>query len=228
MIDITCLAVFGVVTYLVAAEGAWGAATTLVAVILSGVLAMNWFEPLADFLTASVSNSPSMAPRWDIVALLGLFAAGIAGARFAVEKMQPTDLPVESKTYDILRWTCGLGTGYVVMAVLLTSLHVAPLNPGAMGFQPERDNVFGDAPDRRWLGHVQYLSENPFATYDSGVKVVFDGPSYSLLPGAQSYRWSSMPMRYHTRRLVQSGLIAPRRSTTTPGRGSRPRSRAAF
>ena len=52
----------------------------------------------------------------------------------------------------------------MTMAILLTSLHTAPLPREFMAFAPERSNFFGSAPDRQWLGFTQYVSEKPLAT----------------------------------------------------------------
>ncbi len=50
MIDLILLAVWGGVTYFVAVDGALGAVTTFFCVVLGGVVAMNFFEPLAGLL----------------------------------------------------------------------------------------------------------------------------------------------------------------------------------
>jgi hypothetical protein len=54
-----------------------------------------------------------------------------------------------------------------------------------------------DAPDRRWLGFVQYVSEH--VLYRGRI---FDGPVWDV-PGANPPRtdvWPSFPIRYATRR----------------------------
>lgn len=207
MIDPILLAIVAVVAWLVAGEGAWGAATTLFSVILSGLVAMMLFEPLAAWMGANVLTSPAWQPRFDIIALCLLFAAGVTGCRLAGEKIQKTDLDVESKAYDGIRWLCGLMTGYVTCGILLTALHTAPLQREFAGFTPERANMFGFAPDRQWLGFVQYTSEYAYSTRNSaGQKRVFDGPEYALLPGQPAQRWSSFPIRYATRRARLSGF----------------------
>jgi len=71
-VDILLAAVLGIVTWCVAAEGAWGAAAIFLAVLFSGLLAMNFFEPLADFLQANMASS--WHQRWDVISLVGLFA----------------------------------------------------------------------------------------------------------------------------------------------------------
>ena len=47
MIDIACLIVVGVVTWMVANEGIWGAVETFLCTLLAALIAMNLFEPLA-------------------------------------------------------------------------------------------------------------------------------------------------------------------------------------
>ncbi len=74
MIDILLVAIVGLVTWCVASDGAWGAALTLLITIIAGLLAMSFFEPLATFLQSNFAGSVPWAQRWDIIALLGLFA----------------------------------------------------------------------------------------------------------------------------------------------------------
>ena len=45
------IAIVGIVTWLVAQEGVWGAASILLGVVVSGLIAMNFFEPLALLVT---------------------------------------------------------------------------------------------------------------------------------------------------------------------------------
>lgn len=221
MIDIAVLAVFGATTYLVASEGAWGAASTLVAAILSGLVAMNYFEPAAETLQQSF---PAWRDRFDVIAMLGLFAGGVALMRVAVEKIQPTDLPVEGKAYDVVRWLCGAGTGYVVAAIALTAFHTAPLAPGTLGFHPERDNVFGDAPDRRWLAHVHHLSETSYRVTDaSGRPSLFDGPTFPIVAGGTPETWPTFPIRYASRNRINAGVAQPPGSGGLPSAGGRRR-----
>ena len=49
-IDVILLIVLGLVTWSVASEGIWGAALTSLIVVISGLLAMNFFEPTAALL----------------------------------------------------------------------------------------------------------------------------------------------------------------------------------
>ncbi len=80
MIDVTLLLILALVAWNVAAEGAWGAAAAFLSVLFSGLVAMDYFEPLADLLQMGLGID--WASRVDFIALVGLFAAGVFGLRY--------------------------------------------------------------------------------------------------------------------------------------------------
>ncbi len=235
MIEVAGLIVVGVVTWMVASDGIWGAAQTFVCTLLAGLLAMNFFEPLANFLEG-------MLPRYycDIVALLGLFTALTFGLRMGAEHLAPSYIQVLPMLDTAGRYVFGAITGYLTMAIMLTALHTAPLPREFMGFKPERNNFFGGAPDRQWLGFVQYVSEHPLAkpifkdrfdNKDIIINHVFDGKYEKVGDMNKPYPvnvWPSFPIRYAARReQIDSGIavggasqpvtpIAPQGGTITP------------
>lgn len=221
MIEVILLAVLAAVTYLVASDGPHGAAITFVSVVVSGLVAMNFFEPLAQFLTSNVLGSYDWQHRWDVIALLGLFAGGVFGLRALGEKLLPTYAELHSMVYEIARWGFALATGYVTMAILLTSLHVAPLPREFLGFEPERNNFFQfAAPDRQWLGFTQYVSEKSLQRTVNGAKVIFDGPEYPRIPMEPETNqvWSSFPIKYAARReAFETGAGTATPAATPPG-----------
>lgn len=203
IIDFLLLAVFGVVTWCVAAEGVWNAAITFIAVLLAGLLAMNLFEPTAQFMATNVLTGYYWDMRWDILALLGLFSGGVLLLRALGEKLLPTYAEVNPMLHDIGRWVLGVGTGYAVMAIMLTALHTAPLPREFLGFRAERRNLFDIvAPDRQWLGFTQYVSENSLSRTLHGQIVGFDTARFPANPDDESTleSWSSFPIRYAARR----------------------------
>ncbi len=211
LIDLLLVAVVGAVTWCVAAEGAWGAGMMLLAVVFSGLLAMNFFEPFAEFMQANIL--PSWHHRWDMICLVGLFALFVFGFRKASEYLVPTFIAVHPRVFDPARWICAALTGYVTMAFLLTALHTAPLPREFFGFRPERNNFFGIvAPDRQWLAFTQYVSEKSLR---SGSGHVFDRAVVQLNnPGRTQLMLSTFPIRYATRRAqLSAGLIGPSSST---------------
>lgn len=235
IIDLALVAIVAAVTWFVATEGAWTAGTTFICVLLAGLIAMNFFEPVTLLLARSM---PAYESKLDMIALLGLFGGLVFLFRFIGEKLAPTYIQVPGMVDNVGRWLFSFGTGYVTMAFLLTALHTAPLPREFLGFKPERNNLFEMvAPDRQWLGFVQYVTEKAFARYDiamlagapPGTPHAFDGQYMAVGDPAQPYPnliWSSYPIRYATRRSQFStgGVTtiqptAPVRPVTPPAGG---------
>jgi len=159
LIDILLILVFGIVTWCVASEGAWGAVLMAITVLFSGLLAMNFFEPVAAYLQANVFSSGRVSTWCDVVSLAGLFSLFVFGLRTASERLIPEFVPVEPIVHDVARWAAAAVTGYITMAFLLTALHTAPLPRDFIGFKPERRNFLEmAAPDPQWLGFVQFVT----------------------------------------------------------------------
>ena len=207
MIDIACLAVVGITVFYVSSEGAWGAAHAFLCVLFASLLAMNFFEPLAGFLEGML---PSYRNYMDTIALVGLFIGLTFALRMGSESLAPLYIGLPATLDQAGKWAFGALTGYLTMAFLLTALHTAPLPREFMGFKPERNNFFGMAPDRQWLGFVQYVTEKSFGWYmyqdpDTKQKIphAFDG-KYEKLGNKTAYYpntiWPSFPIRYAMRR----------------------------
>jgi hypothetical protein len=227
MIDLICAGVLVAVGFFVAKEGIWGAAQTFLCTLLAGLIAMNYFEPLAAALRAF------MPEMWcDLVALLGLFIGLVFALRMGTERLAQTYIQVFPALDTAGKWVMGAATGYLTLAILLTALHTAPLPREFLGFTPERPNFFGMAPDRQWLGFTQYVSEKPLGVQyrdkigDKEIIVAhaFDGryekvgdpmKPYSVkdLSGQDAFQiiWPSFPIRYATRRgqMGSGGSSAP-------------------
>ena len=207
MIDIVCLVVVGIVVYCVSIEGLWGAVHTFLCVLLAALVAMNFFEPLAGFLDGIM---PAYKHYMDLVALVGLFISLTFALRMGSEYLSPVYIGLPSTLDQVGKWAFGALTGYLTMAFLLAALHTAPLSREFMGFKPERNNFFGMAPDRQWLGFVQYVTEKPYARImfqDRDTKQLiahaFDGRYELLGDKTAAYPntiWPSFPIRYAMRR----------------------------
>ena len=210
MIEVLMLIILAAVTYTVAGEGAWGAAITCLSVILAGLFAMNFYEPICNSL---MGNDYWWQTRLDLVVLVGLFAAAVGGIRAGADYLSPTYIGVHRMLHEGARWGCGLLTGYVTMAFLLTALHTAALDREFIGFKAERANFFGVSPDRQWLGFTQWTTERVFCKSPARI---FDGPVIELgEPGAVPNKvWPSFPIRYATRRERGSGAAVATKQTT--------------
>jgi hypothetical protein len=210
------VAVIGIVTWLVSQEGIWGAASILVCVVLSGLFAMNFFEPLTLVLTRFL---PGLANYADFAALVGLFAGSMLALRAASEYLVATDIRVPDLLDTIGKWGFAAISGYVTMAFLLTALHTAPLPREFLGFRPEERIFFGIAPDRQWLGFTQYVSEKSLRRL--GQPNVFDGMVRQVGDPQAPHPnrvWASFPIRYAARRgqIEQGAVVAAAVMNATP------------
>jgi hypothetical protein len=226
MIDLLLLAVLGVVTWLVASDGPWNAAITFVASLLSGLFALNYFEPAAEFLSSTVMSGFDWQNRADIIALLGLFCLGVFVLRSIGEVLLPTYAEVHGYVHQAAQWGFGLLSGYVVMAVICVSLHVAPLPREYLGFTAERQNFFGMAPDRQWLAFTQYASEKSLRrSRGDGLPVIFDGARFPAIPGVGADEvWASFPIKYAARRqqYASGGAVTAQPASGVPANAPPP------
>ncbi len=235
ILDIILVGIVALVTWCVASEGAWGAALMLVSVIISALLATSLFEVTASFLQSNLSDSHAWQHRWDVISLVGLFSGFVLAFRKITERIMPIHIELHGLVYDVTRWGASLATGYVTMAFLLTAFHTAPLPPDMLGFTPEPQRRGGplgqSAPDMKWLGFVHHMTETAFRNGAAGP--IFDGPRFSLYPGAEAQVLPSFPIRYASRRDRYYGgapakkgggtSAAPGRSGSGSGRSSGPR-----
>ena len=207
-IDIVLLAIVGLLTFLFAQDGPWNAILTFFAVIFGGLLAMNFYEPLAVMLGR---QSAWLDARADIISLLGLFAVFVFLIRLGLDHVAPTNLELPDLAYKIGQWAFGFATAYVTMAIIVTSLHTAPLPRKFFGFTPERKNFLGvTSPDVQWLGFTQYVTEHIFARRVRSADAMrryrsFDGKT-ELFPDRQDLDvLPTFIIRHATRRQRLSG-----------------------
>ncbi|MBA4015650.1 MAG: hypothetical protein C0483_00535 [Pirellula sp.] len=138
-------------------DGLWSNTITLFSTVTAAVVATNYFEPVADLLTGFV---PAMLHFWDLLALGLVFTVtyvllrtiGTKLSRFRVRFHPPVDNFGGVLMAAFIGWTA-------VMFVCF-ALHLAPLSRNFMGgsFDPEQNMLYGLAPDRKWLGFMQKLS----------------------------------------------------------------------
>jgi hypothetical protein len=222
MIDFALLIIIALVTWTVAAEGAWGAAAVFLSVVFAGLIAMNFFEPLSNLLESMLGSDWSF--RFDFISLLVLFGVSVFLLRLMSEKIAPGFIAVHGRLYDVCRFTFAAMTGYVTAAFLLAALHTAPLPREFLGFTPERKNLFGfTAPDREWLGFVQYASEKSLRSSEDGR--IFDGAQFKVEEHDNEV-WPTYIIRYASRRdaygAATGTVTAATTGAVTPGGGDQP------
>jgi uncharacterized membrane protein required for colicin V production len=165
MIDVIGLLVIFFCVAFIFNEGLWSAALAMINMLLAGIIAVNFFEPVANWLDGMF---PSLTYFWDFLSAWLVFAIALVVLRLATNYLskhrarfkRPVDLAGGA--------FFALVTGYLMMGFIFFTLHLAPLGRNFLGFQKDPDSrmVFGLGPDRAWLGLMRNLSEGSLSRPD--------------------------------------------------------------
>jgi hypothetical protein len=159
MLTLALLAVFLACVAMHVREGLWSNAISFFNVMTAALLATNYFEPVADWLTA---KWPAYTFFFDYLALWGLFCIILILLRTVTDRVSRVKvrfkLPVD--------WAGGIffacWVGWIMVCFTTFSLHTAPLARSFLGggflAEPDESMFFGLAPDRQWLAFVHTLS----------------------------------------------------------------------
>jgi hypothetical protein len=159
--SVVLLVVMLLIMALLLPYGLWGNVINLINIVTAALLATNFWEPVANFITGKVPGLMFLA---DIFVLWILFGAILFGLRTATDFASRIKLkfpPLIERLGNVLfaGWC-----GWVLICFLCMSLHMAPMSREFAfgGFKPETGSFFGLFPDRMWLGFVQRMSTGPF------------------------------------------------------------------
>jgi hypothetical protein len=141
------------VAYAYVGEDLPTAFTMFVNVLLAGLVAFNYFEPLAAGVEAQVDGTPLQGYE-DAIFLVGLFCLTLGPLRWAVNNLSPSliEFPPLLQRGGALLF--GALTGYLLAGFLLCVFQTLPLPERFMGFQADAApsglrRIL--PPDRVWL-----------------------------------------------------------------------------
>ncbi len=175
---IMCLVLFACVAMLYN-DGMWSNAIRLINVITAGLLAMNFFEPLANWLE---QMQPSYTYFWDFTVLWGLFIIFSIIFRLLTDRVSQVKVKFLKMADQIGSGVLSLWIGWVMVCFTMVTVHVAPLARNCLfdSFQPEQRMFFSLAPDRQWLAFTQKMSQGPYEC-SATEKTMFDPQGEFLL-----------------------------------------------
>jgi hypothetical protein len=150
-------------------EGLLTAFCTCCNVIISGLIAFDFWEPLADAIDPMVSES-FLHGYEDFLCLVLLFLVPLVALRWStnqlVHRMPDFHTALQHGGSVLL----GMVTGYLVSGFLVCVLQTLPWHEQFMGFNPEYDPNATSAgmrrllpPDRLWLATMHRLSSGRLA-----------------------------------------------------------------
>ncbi len=144
-------------------NGTWGNGILLINVVTAGLIAVNFFEPLADYLQGMQASYTYL---FDFLAIWAVFALTASILRTITDRLSTIKVKFRKPFDQIGSIFFGAWVGWVMVCLTLMSLHTAPLARNFMqgAFQPEPSSrmFFGLAPDRQWLGFSQKSSTGVF------------------------------------------------------------------
>lgn len=193
MIDVIGLVVIFFCVAFIFNEGLWSAALVMMNMLLAGIIAVNFFEPVANWLDGMF---PSLTYFWDFLAAWLVFAVALVVLRLAtnflskhrVRFKRPVDV-AGGVVFAIL-------AGYLMMGFVFFTLHLAPLGRNFLGFQKDPDSkmVFGLGPDRTWLALMHSLSEGSLSRPDTNLHTFNPQDDFILKYGQRRKQFESQPM----------------------------------
>lgn len=144
-------------------EGTWTNAIRLINVVTAGLVAFNFFEPVARLLEEYIDNGLTYV--WDFVALWVLFSASMIIFRVAtgqLSRVKVRFMMVVDRTGSVI---LALVVGWVMVCFISATLHTAPLAQKFLfgGFDYQQPLFLGMHPDNMWLGFVQYVSKGAYS-----------------------------------------------------------------
>ncbi|AMV37468.1 CvpA family protein [Planctomyces sp. SH-PL62] len=167
LIDTLLVALMLFMTYVVSSEGAWGAALMFFNVLFGGLIAFNFFEPLANLIDSTgIGWSFS-----ETLAMMLIFCVSVLLLRLATETLAPVMVRFPNPVYQLTRLAFSFATTVVTFAIILVAFHAAPVHKKVFGYiEYNTKPPFGMGIDHAWLGFFQYTTGDIFATYGSGVR----------------------------------------------------------
>jgi hypothetical protein len=146
-------------------NGLFTSFTMLIIVLVSGMIAFGFWEPIADFLDPAFQNN-SLAGCEDMIALLGLFALPLFGLRLATTYLSPDIIEEHGWLQHLGAGVVGIVTGYLIAGFLICAMQTLPIDEKFMDFTPRADHespirsIFPG--DRVWLALMRHAGANPF------------------------------------------------------------------
>jgi len=139
-------------------DGLWSNALMLINMMLAGLVASNYYEPLAKLLTKQERRGFYL---WDVVVLWLLFGVTLLIFRAITDNLSKINVRFPILVEGIGSPLLAVAVGWYALCFVAMSLHVAPLEkePFKKGFKSQEKMLFGLAPDRIWMGTVRTASK---------------------------------------------------------------------
>lgn len=236
MLEALSIAIMLAVAYALMVEGLFTALCMLVNVFVAGLLAFNFYEPIATWAEANVTTGTFLGGYEDAFVLVALFWGTLAALRVGTNHLAPAEVSFQPMVQRIGGTAVGLLTGYLLAGFLVCVCQTIPFHVHFMSFDPSFESD-GKAlrrllpPDRVWLALMHRAGLAAFASGNE----TFDNEGNFELRYARyrRYEGDTYPLPYYgefDRDLFQGAsgmqmqmqMPQPSSSTTAPATKSGP------
>jgi Colicin V production protein len=167
-------------------EGLFTAATMCCNVFFAGLIAFNFWEPLANLLEPGLQKT-FLEGYEDAFVLIGLFCLSLGLLRLVTNTLANAVIDYDAVPQQGGGVLFGLATGYLVSGFLVCVLQTLPWHENFMAFEwkaANRDSAFNRLfpPDRVWLAMMRRAGAYPLANRAD--------PDFGT-PGEDSYYYDS-------------------------------------
>ncbi len=151
IIDAVLFLLLLLIAWCVYGEGMWGAALRYVDFMIGGLIAFNFYEPVAQLIADKLSFMASFA---DIVSVSVLFCIAFSILRFITDTISPINVRFPAILDQIGRIVFTLLLAWYMTGMSLCMLEMAPLHKQFLGYQWKNHALRSIGIDRYWLGYV--------------------------------------------------------------------------
>lgn len=163
--DLGLIALIAGLTYALISEGLWGSALMFFNILFAGMIAFNFYEPLAVLLDKTGIN-------WgfsDTLCFLLLFCVALVALRLTTETLGPAMVRFPTPIYHAGRLLFGAAGAMLTVAILLIGAECAPVHKKLFkAYSYDSKPPFGLGLDHHLLGFFQHQTGGPFAQYNAG------------------------------------------------------------
>ncbi|MGO8748432.1 MAG: CvpA family protein [Thermoguttaceae bacterium] len=145
-------------------EGMWSNAVRLINVVTAGLVATNYWEPLARMAESYIGESFTFF--WDFLCIWALFGLTLVLMQLITNRVSQVKVRFLTIADRIGSGVFVFAVGWVMVCFITFSLHTAPLCRNFLfeGFKPGEANFLGLSPDSMWLSFAEHTSGGVFAT----------------------------------------------------------------
>ena len=168
LINIVVAGLILFMTYALTSEGLWGAALMCFNVMFAGLIAFNFYEPLAAILA---SNASVIAGHADTICMMSIFLVSLWILRLTTETLAPALIRYPSILYQLGRLFFGFAGSVMTVAIILLAFEAAPVHKNVFGFMDYRFKPpFKMGVDQEWLAFFQWTTGAIFPTYSGNAR----------------------------------------------------------